>query len=265
MVMRRYRFLAVASVSVLLLAACNGDDATEQTPVPDEPDETVESDEGDDEAAGGLERGNVIGGDTDQDQPDDGNGAAADEPDPDAEVDDGDGGLQSGNSSSNGLERGGIGDGSDVQAGDTITAADLDRRVIDLFADLEADATEEGTMVELVGDVLFDFDEAELRSDADPVLEDLRELAEGTGDVTISVVGHTDGVGSDDYNLGLSERRADAVVDGLVDRGVDSGRMESEGRGSSEPVAEEGGDDDEQARAQNRRVEVTFEGVDLDG
>ena len=167
--------------------------------------------------------------------------------------------------SSGGLSRGGGSSGSSIERGGGVEAPPLDVRTRELFGDLDAGQRSEGAIVEVEGDVLFDFDEDQIRSAADDLLDDLAELAAGTGDVPIRVVGHTDGVGSDDYNLDLSQRRAESVVAGLVDRGVPSDRLTADGVGSDEPVATEGGDDDEAARARNRRVEVTFEGVDLDG
>jgi outer membrane protein OmpA-like peptidoglycan-associated protein len=244
---------AIASVAaVAMVVACSGGgsdggEAVADGPpevasdVPDEPDEPDE-DEG---PSSELERGDAI-----EDGP-----TVDDGPSVDEGSDDDGGGLTRSDGSS----------GSTLESGGVVEAPALDRSTIDLFTDLDAGASESGTVVEVADDVLFDFDEVRLRPEADEVLDDLAELADGTGEVPIAVVGHTDGVGDDDYNLDLSQRRAEAVVEGFVGRGVDADRLSADGRGSSEPVAEEGGDDDEQARARNRRVEVTFEGVDRDG
>jgi len=115
--------------------------------------------------------------------------------------------------------------------------------------------------VALRTDVLFGFDEAELDEDARAVLKDVIAETEERADPEkppITVTGHTDGIGKDDYNQKLSEKRADAVREVLED-GLGSGyEFETEGRGSSDPVEPEGGDDDSWARSQNRRVEISY-------
>ena len=74
---------------------------------------------------------------------------------------------------------------------------------------------------------------------------------------TTTVEGHTDAIGSDAYNQGLSERRANAVRDVLVNQhGIESGRFSSVGYGESRPVAD---NDSDSGRAINRRVEAEVE------
>lgn len=70
---------------------------------------------------------------------------------------------------------------------------------------------------------------------------------------TISITGHTDSVGGTDYNMDLSRRRAGAVADYLAQRNVQRNRMVVEGRGETQPIADNG---TEAGRAQNRRVEM---------
>jgi outer membrane protein OmpA-like peptidoglycan-associated protein len=70
---------------------------------------------------------------------------------------------------------------------------------------------------------------------------------------SIKVVGHTDNVGTDAYNQTLSERRANSVADYLLSQGVAPNKVSSEGKGESEPVAE---NDTEEGRAKNRRVDL---------
>ena len=73
--------------------------------------------------------------------------------------------------------------------------------------------------------------------------------------VRIRIIGHTDNVGSDEANRKLSEGRANAVKDDIVGRGIDTQRIETIGKGESEPVAS---NDTEEGRAQNRRVEFVI-------
>lgn len=111
------------------------------------------------------------------------------------------------------------------------------------------------TTVSLSADVLFPFDSAEVTDGARTTLEALAaELAETEG--TIAVVGHTDSVGTEEYNQQLSENRADAVAEVLREHLGDR-EITTEGRSFREPIARES-DDDPAAAAQNRRVEISF-------
>jgi OOP family OmpA-OmpF porin len=100
----------------------------------------------------------------------------------------------------------------------------------------------------------FDFDSADIRSSSEPVLAQLHAGLEGDPAAAIEIRGHTSSEGSDDYNQALSERRAQSVVDDLVARGLDAGRMTAVGVGEAEPIAS---NNDEAGRSLNRRVEVT--------
>ena len=101
--------------------------------------------------------------------------------------------------------------------------------------------------------VNFDFNSAEIRPDARPVLDQAAELLKENPEVDVRVEGHTDSVGSVEYNQALSLRRAEAVYRYLVNRGVDPERFTVEGLGKSRPIAN---NDTEAGRAQNRRVEL---------
>lgn len=115
--------------------------------------------------------------------------------------------------------------------------------------------------VALRTDVLFGFDDAALDAAAESVLDDVIAETEERADPEkppITITGHTDGVGEDDYNQELSEERADAVRD-VVEESLGAGyEYEVAGEGAAHPVEEEGGDDDAWARAQNRRVEISY-------
>jgi outer membrane protein OmpA-like peptidoglycan-associated protein len=102
-------------------------------------------------------------------------------------------------------------------------------------------------------DVLFDFDRATIRPDAAPILEPLLEMLQADPAMRIDIEGHTDWIGSDAYNQGLSERRARAVVNWLVSRGIARERISAVGRGEAEPVA---ANETASGRQLNRRVEV---------
>lgn len=116
--------------------------------------------------------------------------------------------------------------------------------------------------VALKSDVMFDFDSAELTSEAEGIVREAAASLERNidpDDPEVTVIGHTDGKGSDDYNQTLSEERAETVRD-ILEEELDGGlTFTVEGRGAGEPVAEEGGSDSEEAEARNRRVEFSYQ------
>lgn len=103
--------------------------------------------------------------------------------------------------------------------------------------------------------VYFDFDRADIRPDSRPVLDEAADLVTSAGAELEQLVveGHTDALGTDEYNQALSVRRAEAVFRYLVNQGVSPELMRIEGYGESRPVAS---NEDEEGRAQNRRVEL---------
>jgi OmpA-OmpF porin, OOP family len=100
--------------------------------------------------------------------------------------------------------------------------------------------------------IVFDFNKATIDPSSKPKLDEAIALLEEYPDLKINIVGHTDAVGTDEFNQTLSEERAAAVKQYLVDGGVDPSRITTEGRGSSEPVAS---NDTEEGRAKNRRID----------
>jgi len=104
--------------------------------------------------------------------------------------------------------------------------------------------------------VHFDFNKADIRPEARPVLDEAAAVLNNEGNIGVLVVGHTDSIGSDSYNLKLSQRRADAVAKYLTSHGVNPQRIKTEGAGKSHPVAS---NDTPDGRAQNRRVELHVE------
>jgi outer membrane protein OmpA-like peptidoglycan-associated protein len=112
----------------------------------------------------------------------------------------------------------------------------------------------------LPADVLFDFDKADLRSKAGPVLEPVATVLRSDSTASATIEGHTDGKGNDQYNQALSERRAQSVRLWLVAHGVASS-MAARGFGKTRPVAPNmlpDGADNPEGRQKNRRVEITF-------
>jgi outer membrane protein OmpA-like peptidoglycan-associated protein len=127
-------------------------------------------------------------------------------------------------------------------------AAELQRQI----DALQAKPTDRGLIVTL-GDVLFDTGRASLKPGATSNLNRLVAFLNEYPDRTVRIEGYTDSVGSEDYNQGLSERRADSVKSYLAGQGIGSIRLTASGKGESDPVAS---NDSAAGRQQNRRVEV---------
>jgi outer membrane protein OmpA-like peptidoglycan-associated protein len=108
-----------------------------------------------------------------------------------------------------------------------------------------------------LGDVLFDTGKAELNSGAARKLDQLAQFLTEHPDRRVQIEGFTDSVGTDSYNLDLSQRRADAVSSALRGRGIDAARITTEGYGKAFAVASNA---DSGGRQLNRRVEVTIGG-----
>jgi OOP family OmpA-OmpF porin len=99
--------------------------------------------------------------------------------------------------------------------------------------------------------LLFDFDSAELRPESITELERVVTFMNDVPFATALIEGHTDSIGSDAYNLKLSDRRAKSVYDYLTSRGVDPARLSSIGHGEAKPIADNATDE---GRQLNRRV-----------
>ncbi|HET7463257.1 MAG TPA: OmpA family protein [Longimicrobium sp.] len=135
----------------------------------------------------------------------------------------------------------------------------MDKQADDLNRDLGNNATVErvgeGIAVTFASGILFPFNS----SDVLPAgRENLRQLAQSLQrypGTEVLIVGHTDNVGSDAYNMTLSQRRADSARSYLVSMGVPGERIRTAGRGESEPVAS---NESEAGRQQNRRVEIAI-------
>ena len=103
--------------------------------------------------------------------------------------------------------------------------------------------------------IYFDFDKTTLKSESFVELDKVVEFLNNNPTVEIEIAGHTDSKGSDDYNLNLSQGRAEAVVNYLIEQKIDSYRLSAKGYGETVPVDT---NDTEEGRAENRRVEFTI-------
>ncbi len=123
------------------------------------------------------------------------------------------------------------------------------------LADLQGKQTDRGLVLTLGGDVLFNVNESVVSPGARNTLDRIADFLRENPDRNVSVEGHTDSSGSDTYNLALSQRRADAVGNYLISRGIAGTRVAARGFGESVPVAS---NDNAAGRQQNRRVEVVI-------
>ena len=111
--------------------------------------------------------------------------------------------------------------------------------------------------IELSADTYFDFDKATLKpAGIGKIDEEIVRPMKEHANLRALVEGHTDSVGSDVYNQRLSERRANAVRDYMVSRGISASRIKTKGYGEAKPIAS---NMTAEGRAKNRRVEVTEE------
>ena len=122
------------------------------------------------------------------------------------------------------------------------------------LADLKVKKTERGLVLTL-GDVLFDTNQSTLKASAYGTLDRLAMALRENSGRKVTIEGHTDNVGSDATNQGLSERRAQSVQMALTQRGVSRDQTTAIGKGENFPV---GSNDDANGRQSNRRVELIF-------
>jgi OOP family OmpA-OmpF porin len=112
--------------------------------------------------------------------------------------------------------------------------------------------------VTFAADALFDFDKYVIRPDARAKLDDLVSKLAGVNLEVIVAVGHTDSIGTAEYNMALSQRRANAVKQYLVSKGIEANRIYTEGKGKTQPVAD---NRTAEGRQKNRRVEIEVIGT----
>ena len=130
-----------------------------------------------------------------------------------------------------------------------------EEKLDDKLARLNAKVTETEVVIQLPGAILFDFDSANLRPDAERTLTDVAQVIGSYPQRPVRVEGHTDSIASDAYNQSLSERRAASVVSWLSAHGVERARLAAAGFGESKPAAT---NDTAAGRQRNRRVEVVI-------
>ncbi len=144
----------------------------------------------------------------------------------------------------------------------------MDKQQAELERQLAAEAARsELRITRLAGDALkvgvasdasFGFDKAELNGTAQATFAKVASILKDYDKTVIHVVGHTDSVGSDSYNMGLSQRRASAVAGNLGSNGVLAERVRTEGRGEREPIAS---NETAAGRAANRRVDIVIKAI----
>jgi len=129
----------------------------------------------------------------------------------------------------------------------------LDKQAKELEQVAETRRTENGILVEMKNDILFDTGSADLKAEAVAQLVKVGDIMAKYSDNRVRVEGHTDASGSDDFNQKLSERRATSVQKILVSRGVQEAQISVVGLGETKPIADNGSAD---GRSKNRRVEL---------
>ena len=103
--------------------------------------------------------------------------------------------------------------------------------------------------------IFFDYDKAVIREKDIPFLNSIVEVVQGHSDLRIKVIGNTDADGSDEYNDELSKRRAEAIIDFFVEKGLSRDRIEIQFNGEKEPIDR---NDTPEGKQKNRRVEFEF-------
>jgi len=112
--------------------------------------------------------------------------------------------------------------------------------------------------VTFAADVLFDFDKSVIKPEGKAKLDDLSNKIRGINLEVVIAIGHTDSIGTDEYNQKLSVRRAESVKAYLVSKGVEPNRIYTEGKGEKQPVAT---NKTAEGRAKNRRTEIEVIGT----
>jgi len=134
----------------------------------------------------------------------------------------------------------------------------MDSKAEELDKELENAEVErvgEGIKVTFDSGILFEFDSAEIQGQAEENLTEFASTMDEFKGSNILIVGHTDAKGTADYNQGLSERRAQSAGTFLMRQGISGDRIQTVGKGETEPVAS---NETAEGRQENRRVEVAI-------
>lgn len=120
-----------------------------------------------------------------------------------------------------------------------------------IVLDIDLEKAEEGTTA-VLQNIFFDVDKYDLKEKSITELQKIERFLKENPDFRVEISGHTDNVGADQYNLQLSQKRAQAVFDYLVSAGIEAHRLSPKGYGSTRPIAD---NTSEEGRQQNRRIE----------
>lgn len=150
-----------------------------------------------------------------------------------------------------GLTGAGVGYYMDQQARDLLKQLQPEIQRGEISVDKRA--SDNAILVSMTASTGFDSNSTALKSGYLPTLDKIARVLNQYGKTTVTVIGHTDGLGTVEYNQALSERRAQSVLDHFASRNVNPLRLESYGRGKTQPRADNA---TEAGRALNRRVEL---------
>jgi outer membrane protein OmpA-like peptidoglycan-associated protein len=143
-------------------------------------------------------------------------------------------------------------------AAGAIIGAQMDKQAKELEQNIKGAKVErvgEGIQVTFESGLLYDFDSDVVKPEAKTNLRELANSLDKYPNTDLMIVGHTDAVGTQTYNQGLSERRSRSAATYLISQGVNGARIATRGLGETEPVAS---NDTEAGRAANRRIEVAI-------
>lgn len=136
----------------------------------------------------------------------------------------------------------------DLQATDTLFSRELCLKAFEVGKPI------------VIPNILYDFDKATLRPESMVVLDSLAKILEDNPKLVVQMSANTDSIGSDSYNMDLSQRRAQSCVDYLISKGLPEARIQAKGYGESRPIAPNSmpdGSDNPEGRQLNRRTEFT--------
>lgn len=140
----------------------------------------------------------------------------------------------------------------------TIIGRNMDQKAQEINEELDGvtiQRVEEGIAVSFDSGLLFGFDSSVLRPESRENLQKLSKILNRDEDTVLMIVGHTDSTGDENYNMRLSERRAQSAAAYMINQGLSENRFQIEGRGENEPIAD---NSTEAGQQENRRVEVAI-------